>query len=67
MSSPVPARPLSHPVVSARLLWTALAVVAVLVLLTYLVAFDQGAVSRSGMYLHELMHDGRHLLGVPCH
>jgi hypothetical protein len=24
-------------------------------------------VSRSGMYLHELMHDGRHLLGVPCH
>jgi hypothetical protein len=24
-------------------------------------------VSQSGMYLHELMHDGRHLLGVPCH
>ncbi|WP_446214598.1 CbtB domain-containing protein [Micromonospora sp. IBSANI012] len=41
--------------------------VAVLLLLTYLVAFDQGVVSRSGMYLHELMHDGRHLLGVPCH
>lgn len=33
----------------------------------YLVGFDQGAVSRSGMYLHELMHDGRHLLGLPCH
>ncbi|AWK76126.1 hypothetical protein CBI38_31895 (plasmid) [Rhodococcus oxybenzonivorans] len=33
----------------------------------YLVGFDQGAVSRSGMYLHELMHDGRHLMGVPCH
>ncbi|GAB3976347.1 CbtB-domain containing protein [Plantactinospora veratri] len=67
MSSPVPARPLSHPVVSVRLLWTALAVVALLALLVYLVAFDQGAVSRSGTYLHELMHDGRHLLGVPCH
>ncbi|GAA3733796.1 hypothetical protein GCM10022225_15070 [Plantactinospora mayteni] len=67
MSNPVPARPLAQPVVTARLLWTALAVVAVLALLTYLVAFDQGAVSRSGMYLHELMHDGRHLLGVPCH
>ncbi|AVT29497.1 MULTISPECIES: CbtB-domain containing protein [unclassified Plantactinospora] len=67
MSSPAPARPLSQPVVSARLLWTALAVVALLALLVYLVAFDQGAVSRSGMYLHELMHDGRHLLGVPCH
>ncbi|WP_371828417.1 CbtB domain-containing protein [Rhodococcoides fascians] len=19
------------------------------------------------MYMHELMHDGRHLLGLPCH
>ncbi|WP_373453956.1 MULTISPECIES: CbtB domain-containing protein, partial [unclassified Rhodococcus (in: high G+C Gram-positive bacteria)] len=26
----------------------------------YLVGFDQGAISRSGMYMHELMHDGRH-------
>lgn len=42
--------------------------VVLLALLTlYLVGFDQGAISRSGMYLHELMHDGRHLLGVPCH
>ena len=60
-------RPAATPAISARLLWTALAVVALMLLLTYLVAFDQGAVSRSGMYLHELMHDGRHLLGVPCH
>ncbi|MEU4238450.1 CbtB domain-containing protein [Actinoplanes sp. NPDC026619] len=58
---------LTTPVVSRRLLLTALAVVALMLLITYLVAFDQGAVSRSGMYLHELMHDGRHLLGVPCH
>ena len=55
------------PTVAPRLIWTALAVVAALLLLTYLVAFDQGAVSQSGMLLHELMHDGRHLLGVPCH
>jgi putative cobalt transporter subunit CbtB len=67
MSQAQPARPLSTPAVSPRLLWTALAVVALMLLITYLVAFDQGAVSRSGMYLHELMHDGRHLLGVPCH
>ncbi|QSE87614.1 CbtB-domain containing protein (plasmid) [Rhodococcus pseudokoreensis] len=33
----------------------------------YLVGFDQGAISRSGMYMHELMHDGRHLMGLPCH
>ena len=38
-----------------------------LVLAIYLVQFDQGAVSQSGSFLHELMHDGRHLLGVPCH
>ncbi|NEW42083.1 CbtB-domain containing protein [Nocardia cyriacigeorgica] len=42
--------------------------VVLLALLTlYLVGFDQGAISRSGMYMHELMHDGRHLLGLPCH
>jgi hypothetical protein len=61
------ATPLTRPTVSTRQLWIALAVLAGLLLLAYLVAFDQGAVSRNGMYLHELMHDGRHLLGVPCH
>jgi hypothetical protein len=60
-------QPLSSPAVSPRVLWTAAGVVVMLLLLTYLVAFDQGAVSQGGMYLHELMHDGRHLLGVPCH
>ena len=40
---------------------------ALLLLLAYLVTFDQGAISQAGNYLHELMHDGRHLLGVPCH
>jgi hypothetical protein len=60
-------RPLSSPAVSPRVLVTAVGVVVLLLLLAYLVAFDQGAISRGGMYLHELMHDGRHLLGVPCH
>jgi hypothetical protein len=60
-------RTISTPAISARLLGTAIGVVALMLLLTYLVAFDQGAVSQTGMYLHELMHDGRHLLGVPCH
>ena len=59
--------PLTSPAVSARLIWTALAVTATLALMAYLVAFDQGALSQSGPLLHELMHDGRHLLGVPCH
>lgn len=38
--------------------------------LLWLVTFEGGAVSeaigRAGT-LHELFHDGRHLLGVPCH
>jgi len=49
-------------------LTAAFAAVLVLALVTlYLVGFDQGAVSRTGMFMHELMHDGRHLLGLPCH
>jgi putative cobalt transporter subunit CbtB len=45
--------------------WAVLALA--LLLQMYLVGFDQGAISQSGNFLHELMHDGRHLLGVPCH
>ena len=40
----------------------------VLVMLVYLIGFDQGATSVvPGMYVHEFVHDGRHLLGFPCH
>jgi hypothetical protein len=38
-----------------------------LIVLLYLVTLDQGAVSRAGLFLHELMHDGRHVLALPCH
>ena len=62
-----PAHSVAVPALSHRLLAVALLSVGLMLLLAYLVGFDQGAVSRSGMYLHELMHDGRHLLGVPCH
>lgn len=62
-----PARSVAVPAFSPRLLAVALLSVGLMLLLAYLVGFDQGAVSQSGMYLHELMHDGRHLLGVPCH
>ncbi|GAA5055219.1 hypothetical protein HNP84_006179 [Thermocatellispora tengchongensis] len=55
------------PIPLSRLLPWLLAAVPLLLLVAYLVTFDQGAVSQMGSYLHELMHDGRHLLGVPCH
>jgi hypothetical protein len=40
-----------------------LAIVAI-----YFVGAEQGATSIiGGHYVHEFLHDGRHLLGFPCH
>ena len=40
----------------------------ILLLAIYFVGAEQGATSLiSGMYVHEFVHDGRHLLGIPCH
>ncbi|MEE9243793.1 MAG: CbtB domain-containing protein [Mycobacterium sp.] len=35
----------------------------------YFVGLDQGATSVFGntTYIHEFLHDARHLLGFPCH
>ena len=34
----------------------------------YFVGAEQGATHIfQGMYVHEFVHDGRHLLGFPCH
>ncbi len=49
--------------------------VALALLALYAVFLDQGALlstllgdsSYSANFLHELAHDGRHLLGLPCH
>jgi hypothetical protein len=39
-----------------------------LALIGYFVGVDQGAVSLvGGQWVHEFVHDGRHLLGFPCH
>ncbi len=39
-----------------------------LMLLIYFVGVDEGAASVvPGSTLHEWVHDGRHLLGFPCH
>ncbi len=41
------------------------------VALLWLVTFEAGplsqAIGQAGSFFHELFHDGRHLLGVPCH
>lgn len=47
--------------------WAVLAVVIATILL-YFVSTEQGAFALfDGMYVHEYVHDGRHLLGFPCH
>jgi hypothetical protein len=34
----------------------------------YFVGVEEGATAIfDGMYVHEFVHDGRHLLGFPCH
>lgn len=39
-----------------------------LMLAIYFVGAEQGATSLvRGMYVHEFVHDGRHLRGFPCH
>lgn len=38
------------------------------VIALFFISADQGAVSiPSGNAIHEWVHDGRHLLGFPCH
>ena len=40
----------------------------ILLLAIYFVGAEKGATSLiSGKYVHEFVHDGRHLLGFPCH
>ncbi|KND57829.1 hypothetical protein BVER_03454c [Candidatus Burkholderia verschuerenii] len=39
-----------------------------MLLALYFVGAEQGATSIfQGMAIHEFVHDGRHLLGFPCH
>jgi len=50
--------------------WLPWAIFAGLILLLaiYFVGAEQGATSLiGGKYVHEFVHDGRHLLGFPCH
>ena len=40
----------------------------ILMIAVYFVGAEEGATSIiKGMYVHEFVHDGRHLLGFPCH
>lgn len=67
LASAVPAFP-ARPIPLKELApWIVFAGV-LLLLVTYFVGAEQGATSLvQGMGIHEFVHDGRHLLGFPCH
>lgn len=59
LASPIPLRQILPWAVFAGLL---------LLLAMYFVGVEEGAMAIfNGMYVHEFVHDGRHLLGFPCH
>jgi hypothetical protein len=58
VQSPIPVREI--------LPWTLFGVL--LILAIYFIGVEEGATSLiKGLYVHEFVHDGRHLLGFPCH
>jgi hypothetical protein len=60
------AQPVAIPIREA-LPWVILAGL-ILMLAVYFVGAEEGATSIvKGMYVHEFVHDSRHLLGFPCH
>jgi hypothetical protein len=54
--------------VAKAAMWLSLTAFLALMVL-YFVGMDQGATSVFGnnTYVHEFVHDARHLLGFPCH
>jgi hypothetical protein len=63
------AQPVSLPVVPLReILPYAVFGGLLMMLAIYFVGAEQGATSLfHGTAVHEFLHDGRHLLGFPCH
>ncbi len=58
VAAPIPVRE-----VLPWMIFGALALLAI-----YFVGSEEGATSLiNGMYVHEFVHDSRHLLGFPCH
>jgi len=70
MSLPVPAtQPIAVPTIPLRQIapWAVFFGLLALIVL-FFVSADQGAVGiPAGNAIHEWVHDGRHLLGFPCH
>jgi hypothetical protein len=55
------------PPISTREIWPWALFGLVLLALAYMVGVGEGTALMSESTLHELLHDGRHLLAFPCH
>jgi hypothetical protein len=66
---PIPVPSVAVPAIPVRqILPWALFVVLLGMIAMYFVTAEQGAFALfSGSGVHEWVHDGRHLLGFPCH
>jgi hypothetical protein len=61
-----PAQPVAIPL--GELLPWAILTILLAILAIYFVGAEEGATSLiQGTNIHEFVHDGRHLLGFPCH
>lgn len=67
--APTASAPAIHPPkIELRQSWPFALLAFVLMALVYMVGADEGAASAiPGTIVHEFVHDGRHLLGFPCH
>lgn len=68
-AAPIPLSPPAVPPlpIGAVLPWAVFFGILMLVML-YFVGTEQGSLSVfAGQGVHEWVHDGRHLLGFPCH
>ena len=68
MTTSTPHARASRVSVAKAAMWLTLTAFLALIVL-YFVGMDQGATSVFGnnTYVHEFVHDARHLLGFPCH
>ncbi|RXF72780.1 CbtB domain-containing protein [Hansschlegelia zhihuaiae] len=63
-----PATSRAEPIPVGTILPWAVFASLMLLLAVYFVGAEEGATSLiGGSYVHEFVHDGRHLLGFPCH
>lgn len=58
---------ISAAITGVAVIFALVALYAVLIDQGQLLSPSLGQVAVSANYLHELAHDGRHLLGAPCH